>query len=183
MSHYVKILPALIFGIFLTAPAHASSLTGDLLQAKYYVPDINSVYDQATVPSPFTVGSDPDPTITVEGVTTLLMHFSDAALLITLNTTLANPMWGSAASQNGPGFSVLSGNPFPAIAGVTSSNAGPVSAYLSNGMLFVNWAGMSYHDGDTVTVTFAPVPLPATLPLFAGGLGCWVAWLGDEDSA
>ena len=86
MSHCIKIMPALIFKIFLAAPAHASSLAGDLLQAKYYFPDVNTVYDQATVPSPFTVGLVPDPTITVEGVTTLLMHFSDAALLITLNT-------------------------------------------------------------------------------------------------
>jgi len=84
-----------------------------------------------------------------------------------LITILENPKWNSA-SQNGPSFTVLSGNPFPAISSVTSTT-GPVSAFFSSGTLFIDWADMPYHTGDTATVSFE-TPLPAALPLFASGL-------------
>ena len=56
-----------------------------------------------------------------------------------------------------------------AVMSVTASNGEPIQAFLKEGVLFINWAGMDYDDGDKVTVTFTP--LPAALPLFAGGLG------------
>jgi hypothetical protein len=54
-----------------------------------------------------------------------------------------------------------------------------VTASLLGGELVVNWAGMSYADGDTVTVTFADaaIPLPASVGLLGAGLGA-LGWLG-----
>ena len=120
----------------------------------------------------------------VENVTTLHFDFDVSKLVITLNTTLSNPTWNSVdpppIGQNGPKFTIQSGpsTSFISIASVIASNGGPVSAILASpDVLFVNWAGMNYHNGDTVTITFGagegPVatPLPATLPLLVGGLG------------
>jgi hypothetical protein len=98
--------------------------------------------------------------------------------VITLNTTLSTPTW-TATAQNGPSFKVLSGNPFTNIASVVASNLGPIGAYLLAGELVVNWAGMSYLDGDTVTIEFAPVPLPAGLGLVGLCLGT-LGWAGRK---
>jgi hypothetical protein len=157
-----------VVGLFLLNPAHASVLTGDLIQAEYDYPIPGSVYGASTViPNPFVVGTGLETVISIEDVTFLNVDFSDGSLLITLITILDNPTWNSV-SQNGPAFTVLSGNPFPAISSVTSTS-GPVSAFISGGTLFINWAGMSYHTGDTVSVSFE-TPLPPALPLFVSGL-------------
>ena len=162
----------------LSGSPRAATLIGDVIQAEYSYPTIADVYPSATGPITFTVGAGEEGSILVEGVTRLHFNFDSDSLVIKLTTSLHNPTWNSAA-QNGPSFSVLSGNPFPAIESVTTTNGGPVSAFLSGGVLFVDWAGMAYCSGDIVTVTFDPVgdappvstPLPAALPLFAGGLG------------
>jgi hypothetical protein len=157
-----------IISFFLLNPAHASVLTGDLIQAEYDYPTQGAVYGASTVtPNPFVVGPGLETVISIEDVTFLNVDFSDDSLLITLLTVLDNPTWNSVP-QNGPAFEVLSGNPFPAISQVTSTS-GTVTAFLSSGKLFINWAGMPYHTGDTVTVSFE-TPLPAALPLFATGL-------------
>jgi hypothetical protein len=151
----------------------ATTLLGNNMQAQYLFPDTSTPYGSSSVsPNPFIVGAGIETTIDVEGVTFLDIDFSDTSLLITLRTVLGSPTWNSVA-HNGPAFSVLAGNLFPAITTVTASNAGPVSASLLSGVLYVNWAGMSYQNGDTVQIAFAPsaVPLPAALPLLAAGLG------------
>ena len=165
----------------MASPSQADSLIGSSIQAEYRYPDSDTVYPGSTISTnPFLVGAGEETIISIEEVTDLHINFDSASLLITLNTILPAPIWGSA-DQNGPAFTVLSGNPFPAISSVSSTGIiGPVSAFLSSGVLFVNWAGLAYRDGDTVTVNFAPVsavPLPAALPLFVGGLAA-MAWLG-----
>lgn len=168
VRHLQRCAYAGVFSLFLLNPVHASVLTGNQIQAGYFYPDTSTVYPNSVVaPNPFIVGPGLETTITVENKTSLNVDFSDSSLLITLITILENPVWGNA-SQNGPAFTVLSGNPFPAISSVTSTS-GPVSAFFSSGTLFINWAGMPYQTGDTVTVSFE-TPLPAALPLFASGL-------------
>jgi hypothetical protein len=158
-----------------TAPSHASTLIGNVIEAQYEFPSIRTPYVGSTVlPNPFTVGAGIDAVIDVENVTQLSIDFSESSLLITLDTILANPTW-NAAGQNGPVFSVVSGIAFPAIANVVFSQGPELSviAFLLNDKLYINWAGWSYQDGATVRVDFvtSPVPIPAALPLFAAGLG------------
>ena len=174
MSRRFFSITGAVFGILLAQSCHAASLTGNVLQASYEFPDLGTAYPFMSVSTnPFTVGAGEDTVINIENVTFLSVDFDEDSLLVTLNTTLTNPTWTGAA-QNGPVFNVVSGVPFSPISSVVSSSGGPVSAFLSGGSLVVNWAGMPYMDGDTVTVEFSSVsavPLPAALPLLAGGIG------------
>ena len=180
MLRPVKLLAiaATVLAVALTGPSHAATLIGDSINAEYDYPTTGTVYSSSTVSvDPFQVGAGEESVISIEGVTFLHIDFSASSLIITLDTTLADPIWNSV-SQNGPAFSILSGNAFPAIYSVVSSNAGPISAFLSSGTLFVNWAGMQYHNGDIVTVTFASgdaarvsavTPLPSTWMMLLSG--------------
>jgi len=143
--------------------ARASSLIGDQISASYQYPSLGTNYPQSTVTvNPFTVGPGTDTVINIEGETSLSIDFSADSLSITLNTILPSPTWNSA-SQNGPVFDVLSGNPFPAIQSFSTTNNGPLNVFLNSGELVVDWAGMSYKDGDRVFVQFASaVPEPST---------------------
>ena len=159
--------------------ASAATLMGNSIDAAYYFPDSGTVYPFGTASlNPFTVGAGVDTTIDVEGVTSLLIDFSATSLVITLQTILTNPTW-NAAAQNGPAFRVLSGNPFPEIDSVVASNAGPVTAFLLGGDLFVNWAGIPFTSGDTVTIEFVPIPLPASIVVLGFGLGV-IGWVGHR---
>lgn len=155
--------------------ARASTLIGDMMSVEWQYPTQGTTYSFASASPPtFTVGAGNETTINVENVTFVSVDFSANTLLLSFATVLPNPMWGNA-SQNGPVFEILSGNPFPTISSVFSSNAGSVSAFLDSGLLYVNLAGWSYGDGATVTVNFQndPIatPLPGALPLFLTGLG------------
>jgi hypothetical protein len=185
MSRHINLLAGVLIAVCVASPSKADSLIGNSISAEYRLPDTGTVYPFATTsPNPFIVGAGVETVIDVEGVTFLNIDFSADSLLISLATTLGNPTWTNFA-QNGPSF-VLSGNPFPTINSVEVTEGGTsvaqpaVSAFLSGGVLFVDWGGWNYHDGDTVTVSFAPVsavPLPGALPLFGGGLAA-LAWLG-----
>lgn len=168
-----------IFMVCATTAAHAATLIGNSIEAYYYIPTIGTEYGFASAtPNPFVVGTGVDTVIDVEGVTFLNIDFSANALVITLNTILFSPTWNNAL-QNGPAFKVLSGNAFSPVSSVIASNSGPVSAFLSGGDLIINWAGMSYGDGDTVTVNFEPsvVPLPASFGFLTLGMA-GLAWAG-----
>jgi hypothetical protein len=167
MRHLQRCACAGVFSLFLLNPVHASILIGNEIEAEYDYPGFAPYGPSSVTPNPFIVGPGLETVISIEDVTFLNVDFSDTSLLITLITILTDPVW-LPALQNGPVFTVLSGNPFPAISSVTSTS-GPVSAFFSSGRLFINWAGMPYHTGDTVTVSFE-TPLPAALPLFASGL-------------
>ena len=183
MSQHIKLIAGLIVAVCLASPSKADSLIGKSIQVDYRFPNSTTSYGTVSAPNPFTV-VDPgvEAIINIEDVTWLHIDFDPNSLLITLETTLGSPTWatvyqGQPVTQNGPIFSIIGS--FPAISSVSSTGTTGLSpsAFLSSGVLFVNWAGMTYHDGDTVTVSFAPVPLPAALPLFGGGLLA-LAWLG-----
>ncbi|HEX7234996.1 MAG TPA: hypothetical protein VF243_06990, partial [Nitrosospira sp.] len=80
--------------------AHAGFI-GAQINADYYFPDSGSPYASAVfTPSSFTVGAGQETAGDVEGVTNLLVDFSDDALSIAFDTILGNPTW-SAANFNG----------------------------------------------------------------------------------
>jgi hypothetical protein len=178
--------------------SYAATLTGDVISAQYYYPTTSHLYSSAnplqnadpSIPNPLSpVGAGEEGALLVETHTNLHFDFDVSKLVITLDTVLSNPTWLSVdpttqlpVTQNGPRFQILNGpatsTSFISIASVVASNGQTVSAFLANpNLLFVNWAGMNYHNGDTVTITFgpgegpAPAPLPAALPMFVGGLG------------
>jgi hypothetical protein len=170
----IKVACVSLLAIFAaTTNTEAATLAGNTIAAQYFLPTTSDIYPSATGPASFVVGDGVEGSLNIEDVTWLDIDFSAFALLITINTVLTNPSWNTA-EFNGPGFSVLSGNPFSAITSVTASNGQLVTAALTGGSLFVNWGGTSYNSGDTVSVTFdegpAPVPLPAGLPLLASAL-------------
>src|SRR5439155_25040260 len=92
--------------------------------------------------------------------------------------------WGvnvsySLVSFNGPVFSVVSGDPFGAIANVTGIPAGDVFFTL-DGALAINWQGLGFSSGDQITVDFSAVPgrivgagFPGLVLAFGGALACY----------
>lgn len=196
----VKLVAAafILFACVFGGPLRAATLTGDVITAQYFYPTPSTLYFNASDflhsadpsnPSPLDpVGANVEGTLLVEGVTKLIFDFSASSLVITFDTQLSNPIWNtfdlptkSNVTQNGPKFTIQTpiGGSFVGVDSVTASNKFLVTAVIDNtGALFVNWAGMPYQTGDTVTVLFsnsddAPpttTPLPAALPLFASGL-------------
>jgi hypothetical protein len=146
-------------------------LIGDQISASYQFPTLGTNYPQSTItPNTFTVGPSIETVITVEGLTTLSIDFSADSLSIILNTTSTSFLTWNSQPQNGPVFDVLSGNPFPAIQSFSTTNNGPLNVFLNSGELVVDWAGMSYKNGDRVFVQFASaVPEPSTWALMLLG--------------
>lgn len=162
---------ALIALAALAAPeARAATLDGMTLSAVYLYPDAGTVYPEATETGPFTVGAGIDATISVEGVTDILLDFAANALTVTFNTTLTNPTWESTPF-NGLQISLLSGTAFTGFSH-TGGSIAPFGTSFDAGNLFITWSGVSYVDGSTMSfdVAVAPVPLPATMPFLAAGM-------------
>ena len=108
----------------------------------------------------------------VEGVTQLLVDFSDSALTIALQTTLSTPNWNSAAFNGivftSPGPLGITGavvDPATTMTGFDDSRVG-----FNADQIFINWNGLSYVNGTVVKVDFAPVPEPATMAVLGAGL-------------
>lgn len=105
----------------------------------------------------------------VEGVTNLVVDFSNTMLTITLDTTLTTPTW-NAVPFNGPVFtattplSISSATVDPATTMVGFDN-GRVS-FTSN-EIEINWEGLSYVNGTIVKIDFASVPEPSSLAILA----------------
>jgi hypothetical protein len=98
-------------------------------------------------------------TLTVDGNITTDVNFNASSLVLTLTAARSE----SPDPFNGPEFQVISGQPFTSVIGVQSSDPiadAPVSAYVSGGILYVNWEGGGGNVGDTVTIYFAPPPPP-----------------------
>ena len=162
----------LTFGMIGAEPAKAG-LIGKQMDAVYYFPDTATPYANATfTPLNFTVGAGPETDGLVEGVTHLLVDFSDSALLITLTTTLSSPTWGTAAFNG-----IIFTSPGPlGILGATVDAATTMAGFdnsrisFSSDQIFVNWNSFSYLDGTLVAIDFAvPVPAPPigrSLPVF-----------------
>ena len=173
-----NLLACVLLSALLSTGAQAG-LTGKALDATYYSPDISTAYGSVTwTPPSFVIGSSVETVGSVEGVTNLVTDFSDAQLVITLNTSLTNPTW-NATSFNGIVFALQSPgsldiatatvDPATTLAGFDSSRVS-----FTNGVLGIDWNGLSYADGQQVVVNFAfntaPVPEPSTYGLLAAGL-------------
>jgi len=155
-------------------PATAEAgLIGKQLDAAYYTPDTSTPYTNASFsPTSFTVGSGQETIGDVEGVTQLLVDFSDNALTITLQTTLASPTWNTA-----PFNGIIFTSPGPL--GIVSATVDPITTMtgfdnsrvsFDADQIFVNWNGLSYGSGTVVKIDFASVPEPATMAVLGAGL-------------
>jgi hypothetical protein len=160
--------------------AHAG-LAGQTLSAQYFYPDLSSPYALAPfVPPTFVVGPGVETIGDVEGVTTLTVDFSDSDLLLTLNTILTNPTWGSAPF-NGPVFTSAT-----ALNIVGATNNGTTLVGFDDSrisfnatQLFLNWQGLSYQDGNVVSIHFdtvTNVPEPMSITLLGAGLVAIGVW-------
>ena len=168
-----RCLTAVAFAIS-SVSAHAG-LIGQTLSAQYYYPDTSSPYGLAPfAPPSFVVGSGVETIGDVEGVTSLIVDFSDSALILTLNTVLPAPTW-SPSSFNGPIFTSST-----ALNLLSATNTGATTLVgfdnsrisFNATQLFLNWQGLSYRNGDIVNIAFetiTDVPEPMSLALL--GLG------------
>jgi hypothetical protein len=156
------------------APA-AASLLGQGFTPGYRVPDLGTVYAEASwSPASFTVGAGVETVGDVEGVTSITVDASASALSLVLATTLTNPTWNSA-SFNGLVFTAA--GPL-GIIGATVNAATSMAGFDASRVSFtgseirIDWNGLGYTSGTTVMVdfTFATVPEPASLALLGAGL-------------
>lgn len=158
-----------------------AGLVGTQMDVGYFMPDTSSPY-AATIfsPSHFTVGAGQETIGDVEGVTNLLVDFSDDTLSITFNTILGSPTW-NAASFNGVIFTAAD------FLGIGSALVDPSTSMggfddgrvsYTDHQILLNWQGLSYVDGTTVTINFtsaSTVPEPGTLALLGLGIA-GLAW-------
>ncbi|MEO8629569.1 MAG: PEP-CTERM sorting domain-containing protein [Betaproteobacteria bacterium] len=167
-----------LVSVLLSTGAQAG-LLGKTLDATYYYPDSSTSYGSVTwTPPSFVIGAGVETVGDVEGLTNLVTDFSDAQLVITLNTSLSNPTWNTT-SFNGIVFALQSTGSLD-IASATVDPATTMSGFdsarvsFTNGVLGIDWNGLSYADGQQVVVNFAfnttPVPEPSTYGLLAAGL-------------
>lgn len=176
-----KFALALVLGAAATfsAPALAATLIGNSISGSVHFPVVGQVYGSGSfsyTPNPFTVlDQGPEATLLLDGFVPIEIDFDANSLVLTvpIETGFAN------ADFTGLVFDVVAGNPFGDIASVTSPAGQVVVAFLLDGGLYVNLSSVSFNPGDQVTVTFedaTTVPLPAALPLLAGGIGA-TAWI------
>jgi hypothetical protein len=174
--HLLNRVFATVVALAISSVSAHAGLAGQTLSAQYFYPDLSSPYALAPfVPPTFVVGPGVETVGDVEGVTTLTVDFSDSDLLLTLNTILTNPTWGSA-SFNGPVFTSTT-----ALDIVSATNTGATTLVgfddsrisFNATQLFLNWQGLSYQNGDVVSIHFESVtnvPEPMTIALLGAGI-------------
>jgi len=180
--HLLNRLFAAVVALAISSVSAHAGLIGQTLSAQYFYPNTSSAYGPAAfVPPTFIVGAGVETVGDVEGVTTLTVDFSDSDLLLTLNTILTNPTWGSA-SFNGPIFTSATALN---ILGATNTGATTLVGFDDSRIsfnateLFLNWQGLSYQNGDVVSIHFesvTTVPEPTSIALLGAGIvtiGVW----------
>jgi hypothetical protein len=149
-------------GLFaFSTPVVATNLIGDVILATYDVPcaDCDAFEEYEYSVNPFTVDAVLQETNLniIDGDLNTGVDFNASSVVFTFQQDIT---WLPYAF-NGPEFFVISGNPFGTVVSVTSPTGQSVDAYVSGGVLYVNWQGTSFNTGDTVTVGFA-VPESST---------------------
>ena len=147
----------------LGAPAMAATLIGKNASVAYYLPDTSTVYTQAAPnPGSFTIGAGAESTVDVEGVTFLDVDFGAQSLKILFNTVLSNPTWNTVPFNGlrftGPGINRINSvtvDPSTTLPGFTNARVS-----LSGGALGLDWHGITYANGQQVTLNFGGVPEP-----------------------
>ena len=148
---------------------------GQTVTPTYQTPGLGTVYASSSwSPAIFVVGAGQDTAGNIEGVTDLLVDFSDNTLTITLKTVLPSPTWNTVAF-NGPVFTSLAAFGIAtAHVDATTTMAGFDNSRISSNStdIAVDWNGLSYVDGTRVQIdfTFNPIPEPVSMALFGLGL-------------
>jgi hypothetical protein len=160
-------LPVLLAGLFaFSTPVAATNLIGDVIFGTYDVPckNCNAIEQYEYSVNPFTVDAASQETTLniIDGDIDTGVDFGVSSVVFTFQQ---DTIW-SPFPFNGPEFSVLSGNPFGNVVGVTSPE--PVDAHVDGGVLFVNWQGDSFKTGDTITIAFGVPEVPAWAMMFLG---------------
>ena len=169
--------PLLAIAIVLpTTGASSAVLLGASVSEQYYYPDLATPYPFVTYsPQSFIVGPGQELTISLEGVTTFNVDFSDTALDLIFDTSLSSPTFGTS-SFNGLVFTSANfGLIESVIVGGTTNLAGFDSSRVSivGNELRLNWNGLSYDTDTVVALNFTPraVPEPATWAMMLLGFG------------
>ncbi|MDB6000677.1 MAG: hypothetical protein JWP52_2376 [Rhizobacter sp.] len=157
--------------------AHAG-LNGQSFDGYYALPDPSNEYaGSVSAPPSFTVGAGLETTITIEGVTSFAVDFSDASLDVVFATSLTDPVLG-AQPFSGLVFNLLSPGPL----GITSAQVGAGTTLagfdasrigITDGRITLDFNGLSYQDGSQVSIDFASVsavPEPSSYVLLFAGL-------------
>lgn len=159
-----------------TIAAHAG-FDGTTFSAYYALPTAGTQYTNASaMPDSFVVGAGIESVVSVEGVTTISVDFSDTSLQLQLGTVLINAMWNTAPF-NGLVFDLQAGGPISFTSatigsGTTMAGFDVSRVGFSSGQITINWNGLAYADGTQVVIDFAtPVPEPQTYLLLTAGLG------------
>lgn len=163
--------------VLATSVTARAGFDGTTFGVYYAVPTAGSQYAGATAaPSTFAVGVGVESVVSVEGVTTIAIDFSDNSLDLRLGTVLNNPTW-SQAPFNGLVFDLQAGGPINFTSatigsGTTMAGFDLSRVSFSSSQITINWNGLSYADGTEVIVNFAAqVPEPQTYVLLIAGLG------------
>jgi hypothetical protein len=178
-----------------TGASADTTLLGDVISGSYDFPNASTtdVGQFSYFTNPFVVsGPAPQTTLFIGNpvfYSAWNVFFTGTSLTLTMAPAPLTSAFYDADPFNGPVFSVVSGNAFGSVTGVTSNNpdctpCNPVTAFVSGGSLFVNWEGAGGVVGDTVTVDFtvgraSAVPSPvigAGLPGLISASGGLLAW-------
>lgn len=167
-------LAVAIAAVSIATPALAG-LDGSTVSVQYYHPDLMTPYGNASATPPsFIVGFGPESVVNLEGVTFITIDFANDSLTLDFSTVLSSPTFNNSAFNG----LVFSGSGFGSISSVTvdplsTFGLSPANASISGNDLHVNWTGVSYKDGQTLTLHFntAGVPEPAAWALLIAGFG------------
>jgi hypothetical protein len=157
----------------LAATPAAASLIGATFDAVYYHPDSLTPYPDAEfTPLTFVVGAGQETDGNVEDATHLLVDFSDDALVITFDTILSFPTWNNSAF-NGVIFTATAPHDIATATvdpSTTLNSFDDTRVSLTTDRILLNWAGLSYQDGEFVKLNFTFVPEPGSALLLGVGL-------------
>jgi hypothetical protein len=163
-----------------TGASADTTLIGDVISGSYDFPNASTidVGDFSYFTNPFVVsGPAPQTTLSVGNPVSYSawnVFFTGNSLTLTMAPAPLTSVSYTADPFNGPVFSIVSGNAFGSVTDVVTNlhctPCDPVTAFVSGGSLYVDWAGAGGDVGDTITVDFTVAgPVSAVPGPIAGG--------------